>query len=207
MPLVTVSSWSKETRKSSAGKDYDVVVFYGTKHGYDGAPDEPWEKGLAPWADGEWIKEIQSYGEGAKLLIRNEKVGKYWKIVSIEPWGDTEKKNPGGSGSGDEGSSGPNPQMPNVSVVPTQLVSNDDKMVRCLEVAKDVVTGMMNNAETFKSLIKKSANSGLIVQMVKDMANEFYSLEGDDSPFEDVKSDSSKLESKSVSPDEVDVPF
>lgn len=211
MPLVTIESWEKEERTSKAGKKYDCVVFYGTKHGYDGAPDEPWEKPMVPWADGEWIREIQSYGTPAKLLIKNEKQGKNWRIVSIEPWGDTKKK---------EGSGGDNPvpesprvpvppQYPQVPVVPNGVISNDEKMLKCLEVAGQIVRGMMNNADTFKNMIKKSANPALITQMVKDIANEFYRMGvTDDNPFKDpVESSTEGLETESDELEDVEVPM
>lgn len=210
MPLVTIESCEKEERTSKAGKKYDCVVFYGTKHGYDGAPDEQWEKALVPWADGEWINEIQSYDFPAKLLIKNEKIGKNWKIVAIQPWGDTEKKagadpsSPGGSPSVPANKS--LPQYPTVPVTQTKLISNDEKMLRCLETAGTIVKGMLNNADTFKNMIKKSANPALITQMVKDIANEFYRLDFE-VPEEKVESSSKGLESESDDPDEVDVPM
>lgn len=170
MPLVTIEEWKEEVRTSKAGKQYDCVVFYGTKHGYEDAPDEPWEKSMVPWADGEWIKEIQSYGEGAKLLIKNEKQDGHWRIVSIEPWGDT-KRAPGSESVPDSGSSVPIPGIPVISTAP---IASDHLFIACMKAAVSLTTGMMNNADTFKTLIKKSANAEFIKQMTIDMANEMY---------------------------------
>jgi len=213
MPLVTIDSCEKEQRMSKAGKRYDCVVFYGTKHGYEDAPDEPWEKAMVPWADGEWINEIKSYDFPAKLLIKNEKVGKNWRIVSIQPWGDTQKRDGSGTPSNPEQPSVPAnpgmPQYPQVPVTPTGVISNDEKMIRCLEVSGNIVKGMLNNAETFKNMIKKSANPALITQMVKDIANEFYRLDFNNSnPFKDKpQSNNSSVDPESDDPDEIEVPM
>lgn len=174
MPLVTIESWEDETRTSKAKKEYDCTVFYGIKHGYDGAPDEPWEKPMVPWADGEWIKEIQSYGVGAKLLIKNEKRDGNWKIVSIEPWGDT-KKLPGSEAPALPDPAQGGPGVPGVvTVYPNAPMATDNLFMGCMKAAVTLVTGMMNNADTFKGLIKKSANTDFIKQMTIDMANEMY---------------------------------
>ena len=169
MPLVTIESWETETRTSKQGNEYECVVFYGTKHGYEDAPDEPWEKPLAPWSDGEWIKEIQSYGVGAKLLIRNEKQGKHWQIVSIEPWGDT-KKLPSNEGT-------PTPESSRVEVTPVfkqSPLANDALYVECMKGVVKLVSSMMDNSVTFKTLIKKTANVDFIKQLTVDLTNEMY---------------------------------
>jgi hypothetical protein len=200
MPLVTIESWEKETRTSKKGKKYDCTVFYGTKHGYEDAPDEPWEKPMVPWADGEWIKEIQAYGVGAKILIRNEKINGNWKIVSIEPWGDTEPLP-----EKEEESFPTPPEGGGIPVIHTAPVSNDSEYLRCMSMAVSLVKGMMDNADTFKSLIKKSANLEFVKQMTIDMANEMYEhSKGADK--DEVKSDDSGLK-KGKGMKDVEVPM
>ena len=208
MPLVTVESWEDTTRTSKAGKEYDCTVFYGTKHGYQDAPDEPWEKAMVPWADGEWIKEIQAYPMPSKLLIKNEKVGQNWRIVSIEGWSGAKKK-PGSEDtpSPTPGGGSPVPHIPNVPVIPQGLIATGNVMSGCVRDATMLVRGMMDNAETFKSLIKKSANTDLIIQLTKDIANQLYreimAKENNDKP----EADSSAVEPESDDMKEVEVPM
>ena len=211
MPLVTISSWKNETRTSSAGNEYDCTVFSGTKHGYDGAEDEPWEKPMVEWADSEWIDEIRSYEFPAKLLIKNEKEGKHWRIVSIEPWDGTKRKRGGEQGPVPVPSEG-GPTVPNVPVVTQNLIASNNIMVDCMREATNLVRGMMDNAETFKSMIKKSASTELVVQLTKDIANELYrTVTGKDDKQEcdpaEVKSDPSGLEPTSEEVIDVEVPF
>jgi hypothetical protein len=202
MPLVTIEDWESTKRTSKARKEYDCVVFTGIKHGYKDAPDEPWEKAMVPWADKEWIDEIQSYPKGSKLLIRNKQDGEHWKIVAIEPWGGAEKSNPEPDVPQGDGTP---PVIPNVPVIQQELIARDNTMIDCMSEAVALVTGMMDNAETFKSLIKKSASKDLIVQLTKDMANELYrEVKAKEN---EVKSDSSEVKSKSEDLEEVEVPM
>jgi len=102
--LVTVKDWRVEDReKKKKGKTYKykVTIFSGIKHGYGNDPDVDWEKEIVHFGrDGEFVNEIKSYGKGAQLLLRHEKVRvagyskPIWKIFEIEPWGDTHVKVP-----------------------------------------------------------------------------------------------------------------
>ena len=204
MPLVTIECWDDETRTSKAGKKYECTVFYGTKHGYEGAPDEPWEKPMVPWADGEWIKEIQAYGVGAKLLIRNEKVNGNWKIVSIEPWGDT----PALPSSPGEEAPYPIPSgQGGIPVIPTAPASGDTEYTLCLSSAVELVKAMMDNADTFKSLIKKSANLEFIRQMTIDMANAMYLSSKDKDKGGSPSKTESEIKDDSDPMEDVEVPM
>lgn len=90
---------SSDKITSRAGKTFPGWIAKGTKKGYDGAPDSPWEKIFFDNSDTTIIERgvarpgisiVSFLRDGCKagdtLVIRNEREsnGKFWRITSIE---------------------------------------------------------------------------------------------------------------------------
>ena len=82
---------------SKAGKNYTGFILSGTKKGFEGTADEPYEKVFFDTQTATVIEKgvsrpgksiVQFFQKACKagdmLVIRNEKDGKNWRIVSIE---------------------------------------------------------------------------------------------------------------------------
>jgi len=141
--LVTVNDWYTEKRTSAKGKSYDVTVFKGIKHGYQDDPDEDWEKALVTFGrDGEFAEEIKSYGKGAQLLIRHERRRindrQLWKIIEIEPWGDTEVQVP---------NDGAKKEIPQSELALLEMIAKLKAQVEELSGGKDIKSSVESDSE------------------------------------------------------------
>lgn len=87
----------KKNIPSRNGKTYDAWILSGIKRGYDGEPDAPYEKIIFPETavavrEKGVVRRNQSLLQylqkackpGDTLIIKSEKDGKFWRVVSIE---------------------------------------------------------------------------------------------------------------------------
>lgn len=97
MWLTFESIEEKKNMPARNGKTYDAWVLSGIKRGYEGSPDEPWSKVIFPQTavairEKGVLRRNQSLLQylqkackpGDTLIIKSEKDGKFWRIVSIE---------------------------------------------------------------------------------------------------------------------------